>query len=95
MVNQGSVSSILDETDLAHHVEGVLKQNGGIYTVEVIIIKDEVKFVKSQFLEHGQGCMVYPNGAKYKGSWLNGQANGIGQIDHPDGSCFTGNFAND
>ena len=65
MLDQGSNSSVLEETDLIQHVEGAIKQNGGIYTGEVIIVKDGVKFVKSKFLEHGKGCMVYPNGSKY------------------------------
>ena len=39
----------------------------------------------------GLGFLIYPNGDKYVGSWVNGKRN-EGTVTHSDGSTFVGNF---
>jgi hypothetical protein len=34
----------------------------------------------------------YPDGAKYTGSWLNGQPHGVGVKVLPDGTKYTGDW---
>ena len=40
---------------------------------------------------NGLGFLIYPNGTRYVGSWVNGKRN-EGTVTHSDGSKFVGNF---
>ena len=39
-------------------------------------------------VRHGHGVQIWPDGAKYEGSWENGKANGKGKFIHVDGDIY-------
>lgn len=39
---------------------------------------------------HGKGTQLWPDGAKYEGSWDNDRANGFGKFWHIDGDIYEG-----
>lgn len=46
-------------------------------------------------VKHGSGTYTWPNGAVYRGDWLNGCMHGVGTFTTVDGSCYTGSWAED
>ena len=42
----------------------------------------------------GQGEMVYSNGVRYKGQWVEGKRYGYGVLVWPNGNIFEGAFLN-
>ena len=41
-------------------------------------------------MRHGNGTQIWPDGAKYEGSWKNNKAHGIGTFWHVYGDKYEG-----
>ena len=46
-------------------------------------------------LAQGEGMIVYTNGDKYNGQFMNGRKHGTGVMQFSEGSRFEGNYQND
>lgn len=76
--------------------------NGAIYKGQIKPLKkDDVQsgsFLteeEEQGIRHGFGIQVWPDGAKYKGQWVENRAQGKGTFWHADGDLFEGEFKDD
>lgn len=45
-------------------------------------------------VRHGKGTLIWPDGTRYDGYFVNGQQEGLGRIIHSDGDVYQGNWAN-
>lgn len=45
-------------------------------------------------LPEGQGTILYPNGDRYEGQWLNGKKHGQGTMTYANGNVYTGQYEN-
>jgi hypothetical protein len=43
---------------------------------------------------HGKGIMIYENGRKYEGNWINDLREGRGYEKHSNGNMYMGEFSN-
>lgn len=50
---------------------------------------------KEEFIQHGRGIQVWPNGAQYDGLWNEGKIEGQGRLIHCNGDIIEGEFKND
>jgi hypothetical protein len=46
----------------------------------------------TDFIRHGFGIQVWPDGGKYQGQWRDGVACGRGIFIHVDGDVYNGNL---
>lgn len=46
-------------------------------------------------VRHGFGVQIWPDGAKYRGMWVNNKAEGKGTFSHADGDEYEGEFRHD
>ena len=46
-------------------------------------------------LRDGSGVMIWPDGSRYDGTWVNNKANGKGRLIHADGDIYEGQWEND
>lgn len=52
-------------------------------------------YINKQGVRQAYGTQVWPDGGKYEGEWLNGQACGQGRFWHADGDKYEGQWQND
>lgn len=49
----------------------------------------------NECVKHGQGILVWPDGARYEGEFRNNKANGLGRFFHNNGDVYEGEFRED
>ena len=52
----------------------------------------QVQEKNGKFFRHGKGIMIYQNGRKYEGEWLDDLRNGRGFEKYANGNLYTGSF---
>ena len=91
-----------DEKDLAWLLNNYPPLNDNIH-VEIIAPIEYPTFNSKYFgewdtnnnIRHGRGVLIWPEGSKYLGYWVNDKANIKGKLIHNDGDIYEGEWLDD